>query len=172
MEFIKEKSVCKEHIFKGIYARNSTYLYNFVFYKCGDTQKSEDIVQEAFIKLWDNCKKVILEKAKSFLFTVANNLFLNDAQHQKVKLNYHKRQGIKDKTNETPEFLLEEKEYMEKLEEAIANLTDGQREVFLLNRIDGLKYKEIAEILGISIKAVEKRMHGALVQLRITVGNI
>ena len=48
----------------------------------------------------------------------------------------------------------------------IANLSEKQREVFLLNRIEKKKYKEIAEMLGISVKAVEKRMHGALKSLR------
>lgn len=61
---------------------------------------------------------------------------------------------------------------IEKLRNAIANLSEAQREAFLLNRIDGKKYKEIAEILGISIKAVEKRISGALESLRQTIGNI
>ena len=66
---------------------------------------------------------------------------------------------------------MEEKEFMDKLQNAISDLTDGQREVFLLNRIDKKTYKEIAEMLEISVKAVEKRMHGALVKLRGKIGN-
>ena len=55
---------------------------------------------------------------------------------------------------------------------AIASLPEGQREVFLLNRMDQMTYKEIAEFLGVSQKAVEKRMHKALVKLRKTIKNI
>ena len=55
---------------------------------------------------------------------------------------------------------------MEKLQKAIANLTDGQREVFLLSRMEDKKYAEIADMLAISVKAVEKRMMGALSALR------
>ncbi|MEL7378209.1 MAG: sigma factor-like helix-turn-helix DNA-binding protein, partial [Bacteroidota bacterium] len=51
----------------------------------------------------------------------------------------------------------------------IEDLPEGQRTVFLMNRSDGKTYKEIAELLGLSVKAVEKRMHGALVHLRKSV---
>ena len=126
---------------------------------------SEDLAQDAFIKLWENCKKVPLEKAKSFLFTVANNLFINKANHQKVVFKFNK---LSTYTNESedPHLILQKKEFKLKLEGAIAALPENQREVFLMNRIDKRKYREIAEILGISVKAVEKRMHLALKELR------
>ncbi|WP_353779031.1 RNA polymerase sigma-70 factor [Winogradskyella sp. 3972H.M.0a.05] len=169
---MKESSVCEEHVYNAVYEEHSQYLYNFAYYKCGDTAKAEDIVQEAFIRLWNNCAKVIFEKSKAYLFTVANNLFLNHVQHQKVRLNYQRQATSTSKTNENPEFLMEEKQFMHKLEAAISELTEAQREVFLMNRIDGLTYKTIAETLNISQKAVEKRMHKALVQLREKIGNI
>jgi len=64
--------------------------------------------------------------------------------------------------NLSPEFILRMKEYEEKLNGVIGMMTEGSREVFLMNRIEGMKYKEIAERLGISVKAVEKRMSNAL----------
>jgi len=167
----EKKSVCESNVFEELYSEHSKSLYNFAFYRTGNVAKSEDLVQEAFIKMWNNCAKIIFEKAKSFLFTVVNNLFLNQVAHQKVVLAYN-QQGGKEATNETPEFLLEEKEFMDKLQNAIAGLKEGQREVFLLNRIDKKTYKEIAELLNISVKAVEKRMHLALKQLRSEIGNI
>lgn len=165
------KSVCETKNFESLYSAHSKTLYNFLFYKCGDKAQAEDLVQEAFVKMWNNCAQVIYEKAKSFLYTVANNLFLNEVAHNKVVLNY-KKIPTNQSTNESPDFLMEEKEFMVKLQNAIADLTDGQREVFLLNRIDKKTYREIAEMLEISVKAVEKRMHGALLQLRETIGDI
>ena len=73
---------------------------------------------------------------------------------------------------ESPEYLILEKEFMEKLSDAIAQLPDKQREVFLLNRVEKKTYKEIAEMSGVSVKAVEKSMHKALVKLREKIGNV
>lgn len=162
----QESSVCKEAIFNKLFTAYSKTIRNHIFYKSGNEEEANDIVQEAFIKLWNNCKDVPFEKAKSFLYTVANNMFLNIVAHQKVVLKYAEKQPKNRASNETPEFVLEEQEYMKKLQNAIANLSEAQRTAFLLNRIDGKKYTEIAEILNISIKAVEKRISGALMNLR------
>ncbi|NAS32403.1 sigma-70 family RNA polymerase sigma factor [Flavobacteriaceae bacterium R38] len=167
----KKEHVCEEKVFQSVFMTYATTIRNYIYYKCGDEYKAADLVQDAFAKLWQKCDDVPFKKAKSFLYTVANNLFLNDVAHQKVVLNYQSGTH-KSHTNENPEFLLEEKQYNEKLQNALNKLTDGQREAFLLNRIDGKKYAEIAEILNISIKAVEKRIHGALVSLRKEIGKI
>jgi RNA polymerase sigma-70 factor (ECF subfamily) len=164
-------NICEEHIFSKIFNNLSNDVYNFLRYKYGDNLDPRDKVQEAFIKLWDNCKNITPEKAKSFLFTTANNMMLNEYKHQKVVLK-HQQIKPKDYTNENPEFLLEETEYMHKYEKALSNLTEAQRIAFLLNRVEGKKHKEIAEILGISRKAVEKRIYGALGRLRKEIDGI
>ncbi|AWH75465.1 RNA polymerase subunit sigma-70 [Dokdonia sp. Dokd-P16] len=162
------KGVCHETIYNRVFKAHSKNLFNFLYYKFGNNYNPEDKVQEAFIKLWENCAKVSEEKAKSYLFTIANNLTLNAYAHQKVVLKF-KKNTPKDYTNETPEFVLEEQEYQQKLEKAIANLTEAQRTAFLLNRVEGKKHKEIAALLGISTKAVEKRIYGALKKLKIEI---
>lgn len=161
----QDKSICKPKVFEDVFNEHSESLRNYMYYKCGDVDLAEDLVQESYVRLWKNCAKVLLTKAKSFLFTVANNLFLNEIAHKKV-VQKHQKTEVKRYTYETPEFVLEEKEFMSKLEAAIAELTEKQREVFLLNRIDKKKYSEIAEMLGISVKAVEKRISAALKKLR------
>lgn len=168
---IEAQSVCEEKTYKLLFDTHSKTLFNFIYYKCGDTKQAEDVVQEAFIKLWNNCGSVIFSKAKSFLFTVARNLFLNEVAHKKIVLQ-HRSNLSPDITNETPEFLMEEQEFMAKLKKAIADLPEKQREVFLLSRIDKKKYSEISEILEISVKAVEKRMSQALLILREQISNI
>ncbi len=168
---IETQSVCEEKTYKLLFEEHSKSLFNFIYYKCGDTEQAEDVVQEAFIKLWNNCSNVVFEKAKSFLFTVARNLFLNEVAHKKIVLK-HKSNLSPDITNETPEFLMEEQEFMVKLKKSIADLSEKQREVFLLSRIDQKKYSEISDMLGISVKAVEKRMSQALAALREQLGDI
>lgn len=166
----QELSVCETKIYESLYKKYSKSLYSFMYFKCGDPDRANDLVQEAFIKLWNNCAKVIYEKTKSYLYTIANNQFLNEVAHFKVKLKYENHSGKDDTNIESPDFILEEKEFMDKLQNAIDELTAGEKEVFLLNRIENKKYREIAEMLGISVKAVEKRMHGALVKLRKSIG--
>jgi RNA polymerase sigma-70 factor (ECF subfamily) len=158
-------NICDESIFSSVFSKYSKDLHNFLYYKFGESFNPKDCVQEAFIKLWQNCSKVSPIKAKSFLFTIANNLSLNEAAHQKVVLAYQKV-SPKHYTNESPEFLMEENEYMQRLQKAISNLTEAQRVAFLLNRVEGKKHKEIAALLGISTKAVEKRIYGALKKLK------
>ncbi|MBU2939413.1 sigma-70 family RNA polymerase sigma factor [Lacinutrix sp. C3R15] len=165
-------NLCKESTFNTFYTKQVQAVSNFAFYKCGDKDHALDLVQDAFSKIWQNCSKIDYTKAKTYLFTTVNNLFLNTIKHKKVVLEYAKASPYIDTNNQNPEYLLEEEEFKIKLQNAIASLTDGQREVFLLNRIEGKKYREIATLLNLSQKAVEKRMSGALKALRAEIDNI
>ena len=158
--------ICEELTFANFFRSHAKTLRNYLYYKFGNEEQAQDVTQEAFIKLWENCASVPPEKAKSFLYTVANNNTLNHIAHQKVVLEYSKKHINTDTDRQSPEFLMEEEQFKVKLQKAIDRLTESQRSAFLLHRIDGKKYHEIAEILEISIKAVEKRIHGALLQLR------
>jgi RNA polymerase sigma factor (sigma-70 family) len=159
-------SICEEITFSGFFKSHAKALRNFLYYKFGNEEQADEATQEAFIKLWENCANVPPEKAKSFLYTVANNTTLNHIAHKKVVLEYSKKNVNHDTNNQSPEFLMEEDQFAVKLQSAIANLSEAQRSAFLMHRIDGKKYHEIAEILEIGVKAVEKRIHGALLQLR------
>ena len=171
MKPVQDKNYCDEKKFSDFFLSHSKNLNNYIYYKCGNLDLAKDIVQDAFLKFWNNCEKAIPGKAKSYLYTIATNLFLNEFAKSTVVLKF-KTQKKTDVTNENPEYLMEEKQFGEKLETAISNLTEAQRIAFLMNRIDGKKYSEIAEILNISVKAVEKRIHGALVNLRKNIENI
>jgi len=99
------------------------------------------------------------------VFKTANDKLLNQYEHEKVKLKFKKKPRL-NHTKESPEYLLVEKELNLELEKAISDLPEKQRVVFLLSRIDKKPYREIAEILGISKQAVEKRIYKALDKLR------
>lgn len=160
-----QKSVCDKVIYSQIFREYSKTLFNFLYYKSGNQKLAEDLTQEAFLKLWINCSKVTFEKAKGFVFTTGQNLMLNTFKHNKVKLKFENK-GHSEKDIQSPAYLLEEKELKEQIEDAISALPVKQREAFLLSRIDKKTYNEIAEILGISRQAVEKRIYNALDSLR------
>jgi RNA polymerase sigma factor (sigma-70 family) len=158
-------SVCEEKNYQKLHKEHGRSIRNFIYYKCGSLEQAEDIVQEAYIKLWENCKNIVMEKAKSFLYTVAQRLFINQVRHQKVELHFIKENST-PKLSEDPSYILREKEFRQELEKAISGLSEKQREVFLMHRIDKMSYEEIAAALEISVKAVEKRMHQALSALK------
>jgi len=165
-----QEHVCEERMYASIFQTNSKTIFNHIFYKYGNEEKAHDAVQEAFMKLWENCAKVPPQKVKSFLYTVANNLYLNVLKAEKVRLKYADK-SLKT-TNENPEFILEEAQFKEKLDAALNSLPENQRTTFLMNRVDGLKYAEIAHLEEVSIKAIEKRMHLALKSLREKIDGI
>lgn len=103
---------------------------------------------------------------KSYLYTIANNLLIDHYRHKSAAINLNLKL---ETTSESPEYLMEVKEFDIKLKNAIGALKEKERVVFLMNRIDGLTFKEIAECLNLSVKAVEKRMHQALEKLHKTI---
>lgn len=157
-------NVCNEEVYSELFRANSKTVFNYIYYKFGNEEKAYDAVQEAFARLWENCGKVAPTKAKAYVYTIANNLYLNVLKAEKVRLKYADR--VKTTDHETPEYVMEEEEFKTKLDNALNGLPENQRITFLLNRIDGKKYAEIAEMEGVSVKAIEKRMHLALKSLR------
>ncbi|MGP1990923.1 RNA polymerase sigma factor [Zobellia laminariae] len=159
------ENVCEETVFGSLYTKYAKNLHDFLYYKYGDNLNPGDKAQDAFVKLWENCSKVTPDKAKSYLFTVANNMMLNETKHQKVVLKY---QSVAPKgyTNENPEFILEQEQYYKKYQTALAKLSEEQRTAFMLNKAEGKKHEEIAQILGVTRKVVEYRIYSAFDQLK------
>ncbi len=168
--FKKSESEGKNEIltareFEEVFDLYYKQVRNFLYYKTSNSELSEDVAQDAFVKLWETREKIDKSSLKAYVFTIANNLMINKLKREQLKykfLNYVEERN----DNQTPQYLMEMQEFDEKLQEVLAKIPDGAREVFLMNRIDGLKYREIADILGLSMKAVEKRMSRALAILR------
>lgn len=164
-----QKSICEDQIFNEVHSTHEVPLRNFLFYKLGDLEKAKDFAQEAFVRLWNNCGKVAYDKVKSYLFTTANHLFLDDYDHKKVVLKFEYRSDTTEsRLEQNPEYLYRGEEFKVRLEDAISDLPEKQRVVFLMSRIDKLKNKEISERLDISIKTVEKHVSTAIKSLKST----
>ncbi len=153
--------ICDKAVFNNIFLQWNESVQRFVLSRGISTDESLDIVQDCFIKLWQNCADLTVEHAGPFLLKVARNLSVDQYRKAQVRLKY-KKHLTKGVENQDGQFLLEESEFKEKVERAIASMPEKSREVFILNRFDKKTYKEIANSLEISVKAVEKRMSKAL----------
>jgi len=140
-----------------------------------DRGEAQDIVQSVFLTLWDRKESLYSEtNLGNYLITLTKNQCLNYLRHERVQLNYLTRQEQKnaelllnfyalEKLNEN-KLLFDELEIAAK--QAIDSLPGQSREVFILSRIEGMKYQEIAQKLEVSVKTVEKKMSIALELLR------
>lgn len=157
-------SICKEDIFKKLFERYLPNLQRFVRSKGIDIEESADIAQDAFIRLWNNCKKVTEDKALSYLFTVSNNLVIDNSRKEKTRHKYLTELKVSYEGMD-PEYKLRMSDFKLKLESTIDSMAKGSREVFMMSRFNDMTYKEIATALDLSVKAVEKRMSSALKHL-------
>lgn len=165
MEKPLDNTICEDHIFSKLYSAHVQALTKFLYYKYGDYLNPKDTAQEAFVKLWENCKKVTQDKAKSYLYTIANNMMLNHVKHHKVVLKFREVKP-KEYTNESPEFLLQKEEFLIEYQKVLGRLSEEQRIAFLLNKAEGKKHQEIADELGVSKKVVEYRIYTAFKKIK------
>lgn len=153
-----------ERTFKRYFEYRFARLYNYALSLDSDPVVAEDLVQNAFLKLWQNREKLSEDKSIDSLMmtTVRNELFDIKRSH------YESRRGQMDEVRDVPisEHNLDYKDQLEHYLRLIRTLPGKRREVFTLSRIQGVPNAEIAEKLGISIRTVEKHINLALRFLR------
>lgn len=149
-----------ENAFRLIYQRFHIRLYYYIFQYVKSAHTSEELVQEAFIKIW--LKRAELDKNKdfiSFLFVMTRNMIYDhlrkEANSSLFRKTYLESKELNsDKTSED----LQLKEYEDILENIIKKLPDRKRKIYTLSRKEGKNNHEIAEILGISSKTVKNNL--------------
>lgn len=154
-----------QQIFRELYKP----VRNFVYFRCGDVELAEDITQDTFLKLWEMRGRIDKSTIKAYLYKIAQNNTINHLKRQQLHFKFMRKVELTKETD-TPEKMVEMEQYEAKLQHALAQLPDGGREVFLMNRLEDLTYVEIAERLGLSVKAIEKRMSKVLKILRELLG--
>lgn len=151
--------------FREIYDLYYEGIRSFAYFKTGDVDYADDVVQETFLKLWSFRDKVRNESVKSLLYSIAGNIIKNNFKHNQVVYQFEKQSSGSELSESADSQLLSD-EFNKKLQKALAEIPEGARIVFLMNRIEGLTYNEIAERMNLSVKAIEKRMSEALKVLR------
>ncbi len=137
----------------------------YIFYRSGDGEVATDIAQDTFMRIWEKQMDINTNTVKGLLFKISGDLFITRYNREKVAFNFFNVYEP-DTKSMSPEDELNFQELKNTYEEALKSMPEKQRVVFLMNRIEGLKYKEIAEQLDLSVKAVEKRMNLALKHLK------
>ncbi len=149
---ISEYNTCVDE-----YADN---LFRFMLKQTRDEASAKDLVQEAFMKLWQKYKEVDYKKAKSYLFTSGYNKMID---------NYRKnsrQELIQDAHTKTHSHTEQYSDLSEILEEAINTLPEIQRSVILLRDYKGYSYDEIGEITGLKSSQVKVYIYRGRLKLK------
>ena len=152
-----------ESLFRTYYQR----LCNYANTLLNDQDESEESVQQVFVTLWEKRQSMeITSSLQSYLFRSVRNTCLNKIKYSKVRKSYAEEVTALSSHAEPANEITFQNELQKRIHEAVESLPDQCRLVFKLNRFEELKYKEIAEQLGISIKTVENHMGKALKIMR------
>lgn len=159
-----------ELAFEKLYKLYFPRLHSFSFKIINDSGLAKDVVQNVFIKIWETRTSFSFENPEAFIYRMVRNASINYIRHLKVVDNLKSR--VKDQylgeelyyidmVGNEP-YILIEKELEDKILEVMNSLPDKCLTVFRMSRIEGLKNREIADQLEISIKSVEKHISKAM----------
>lgn len=157
-----------EDAFERIYYSYAERVFNVSFFLVKDTGWSDDIVQEVFIRLWENRAKIQSNQDLwTYLYVLTKRLALNKLRSIKRSQSCfeHLWRGLSEPADSTYNMLVA-KELKTQLQEFLESLPPQQKKVFSLSRLEGFSYQEIAEQLGISPNTVKNHIVQATKSLK------
>ena len=148
-----------------IYDTHFDDLRRYVIYRSGDQNLSKDIAQTVFMKVWTKKIELASGNIKSLLFKMATDEFISHIRRKKVERAYIDSIDLR-LVQESENGENGPREKKEQFKKALNELPEKQRIALLMNKMQGLTYKEIAKSLNLSEKAIEKRISQALGTLK------
>lgn len=152
--------------FKLLFDTHFDGLRSFIFYRCGNTDMATDIAQDVFMKIWEKRGQLDNGNLKALLYKMASEMSISNYRKKICRDSFEQSMSYFDNAGLSPEDEMLSREFVSLYSNALERMPESQRTVFLMSRNDEMKYQEIAELLNISVKAVEKRMSAALQLLR------
>lgn len=150
---------------EGLFREHYRALCGFAMGYLRDVAQAEDLVQDVFAKLWEERGKLQIRTApKAYLFNAVRNRALNVLAKRGKTCPLH--EGMMDVAVDGGPGEAELAERSARVLAAIEGLPDQRRQIFRMCRYEGLKYREVAERMGLSVKTVENQMGRALKTLR------
>lgn len=146
--------------FETLVDETSDSIYNVVYFMLRNNAESRDIVQETFIKFWENTNLHHLENPRGYLMKMAKNLTIDKIRRDKTKEKAVKELALNIDSQEFDiEKGQEDRKKMKRIISFINTLKEKQREVFVLRELEGLTYTEISNYLEISESQVKVILH-------------
>ncbi len=157
-----------ETAFEQVFKAHFKNLHAYAFSILRDEVAAEEAVQNVFCKIWERAGNLSINgPLAAYLYRAVNNESLNYLKHQKVKAAHALHVAyVGEAHRETPARLLQGKELEGRLRRAMNELPEQCRTIFQLSRFEELRYREIADRMGLSVKTVENQMGKALKLLR------
>lgn len=153
--------------FEQIFRQHYVPLCRYAGTLCGNKEDAEEMVQQVFVKIWETKETIEIESnLTGYLYRAVYHQFLNMVRKRKVTNMYEENMKGSMQVYTNPLDRTRNAELQQKLESALEKLPGQCRLIFKLNRFEELRYKEIANVLGLSIKTVENQMGKALKILR------
>lgn len=156
-----------ERAFKDLFRKYYSAMCTFAFQFLKDSELAEETAQDMFVKIWEKRETLNIDTSvKHYFFRSVRNHCLNQIQHEKIKKKYAGMVLENSHQEINPELFYIEVDLIQRIEKSIESMPPKRQEIFRLSREQGLKYKEIADTLKISVKTVEAQMGLALKYLR------
>lgn len=158
-------------LFETLFRNLQPRLFAFCCKYVEDEEVARDLVQECFINFWEN-QNVVTLSPEAYLFASVRNRCISYFRSLQIRSDYQEsiRLQIKEfefhPENPDPMIELYMKEVKDLLKEAIETLPPKCRQIFIMSRFQGLKNKEVADELNISIRTVESQLYQALKHIR------
>lgn len=156
-----------ERAFQFLFHKYYSPMCHFARQFLNDSELAEETVQDMFVRIWERREVLHIDTSvKHYFFRSVRNHCLNQIQHKKIKDQYASMvlESANQEINTEQYFI--EVGLAQRIEKSIDSLPPKRQEIFRLSREQGMKYKEIAETLNISVKTVEAQMGLALKHLR------
>lgn len=161
--------------YQAVFRRYYSSLLFYATRLVGSEEEAEDVVQDVFVELWKRKESIeIGDQIQAFLYRVVYTRALNVLKHRNIEEGYcaameeinQKRAEYYQPDNNEVIRRIEDRELRKEIFDAINELPDKCKEVFKLSYLHNMKNKDIAEVLGISLRTVEAHMYKALKHLR------